>query len=1688
MFVGLALLSVTLVTTSSYAARAAGSAAVTRGVFRYTSTDFAAMHAAGFNAATDGGVQNNGDAEAAAAITGMVWVGAYNNLTCTQTMTDSAISALVQANVNAGHPGLRYEIGDEPTTNGCSAATTYAHMTQVVHGVDATAKTWVADDQFQIGNPVLQGVPMKGSVDILAFDVYPCQSGPCQYSAIDSAIQQIHAAQVTNWEFIIQDFSSGSWRWPAPAEIQAQFDHWRGQGASGYWVYAWDYQGQQVSAQPGNLAALQQINLQDPAVSPPHVMIVMMENHSYSAVIGNSQMPFINGLASANGLVSTNDLSHPSEPNYLGLTSGSIYDNPADLTPHVETYPGPNFTDELAAKGIGWHAYMEDMPVACDLTDQTGPGAYDVNHNPFMYYATVRNTPAQCNSVVPFTQLTADLSAGTAPPFLWVSPNSINDMENGTDAQGDNFIKTLVTQVQASSWWRAGSRIIVTWDEGSTSEQVLTLVVGSTHGTHADGGNEYGTLRGLEEAYGVGLLGHSADSNVGDILPLLTGGPAGPVSPISSSAQAYQRSAQDKVAYLHDGSLLIGYFDGTKGVVDQVTNPSTGPVTHPVQTISGDEVTLYTQAGSNSTDIWIQAGLELGGGGAPLEQIQHGTYDGSSFTWDSPTSIPGAVSPGRQDPSVTWTGKWLIASWWDDTNLSNSDNVFLNWTADKTGKTGWLPSAILLSNTGQNIVQVSIRHSAKLGATIAVYGGHSRVFTRTLLDSRADPSLANWTAESKVDPAYDDSEAGFGGPQIAIDENSGKIHVFRAVVNSGGPSWDGVTYWLGTPDAVPMVTGTVTWNPRLVIDAAATSSDPPDIAGAVDTSGKVYVFWTTAVTSGAIKYVTLVSPYTSASAEVTLASVGTQPRYPHVPAQAPLSRGYVPVVYQSGSSSLYSIVLDTTIAAAGGDTTPPTTPTGLSATATSAPQVNLSWNASTDNVGVSGYTVYRGGTALATVSGSTLAYVDKSVLGSSTYSYTVDAFDAAGNHSPQSAPVSVTTPDTTPPSVPAGVSAVAVSVSEIDVSWSASNDNVGVTGYTVYRNGTLLATVGAAVTSWHDTTVSPSTTYSYTIDAFDAAGNHSAQSPPAAATTPAVPDTTPPSVPAGVAAKVGPVGEVDVSWGASIDNVGVTGYTVYRDGVALGTVSGATLAYADKSVLGSTTYGYTVDAFDAAGNHSAQSAPTAAVTTPDWTPPTTPTGLTARVISGGEIDLSWTASADNVAVTGYTVYRNGVAIATTTAGTQAYADTGVGQGFTYTYKVDAFDAAGNHSSQSAPVSATTPDDLPPTVPGNLTAAAASPTSVVVSWSASTDNVAVAGYDVIRDGIQLVTLGPGAFTYGDIVAAGSTHAYTVDAFDAAGNHSGSPQAISVTTPTADTTPPTVPTGLTATANGSTQVGLGWNAATDNVAVTGYTIYRNGTLLATVGGSVLAYSDTTVGLATDYTYTVDAFDAAGNHSAQSAPAPVHVPGKPKFVQASVVTTGSRVTRMTMTFGPVAKGDLLVGWFAQYDSTGQVMVSDNVNGAWTRSASTTWRGSPTAPGDIALYYFANSVAATGGLTITISATKATYLQASASEYSGVAAVNPLNQVVVAKGTSTSADSGLTAAVPSGELVFGAMTATNGAGTLTAGTSQGAAYVKRGQSSGGTQGEEDIVVGAAGQQHAGFTFTKSVPWFTVCAVFKPA
>jgi chitodextrinase len=368
-------------------------------------------------------------------------------------------------------------------------------------------------------------------------------------------------------------------------------------------------------------------------------------------------------------------------------------------------------------------------------------------------------------------------------------------------------------------------------------------------------------------------------------------------------------------------------------------------------------------------------------------------------------------------------------------------------------------------------------------------------------------------------------------------------------------------------------------------------------------------------------------------------------------------------------------------------------------------------------------------------------------------------------------------------------------------------------------------------------------------------------------------DTVPPTTPTNVAASAVSPGEVDLSWTASTDNFGVAGYRIYRNGAVVG--FSATTAYADTSVQPSTTYSYYTIAYDAGGNTSTASNTVGVTTpaTPDTVPPSPPSGVTATAHSPTEVDLTWTASTDNVGVAGYRIYRDGVLVAS--SATTTYADTGVQPSTSYSYYTIAYDAAGNTSTASNTVSVTSgaPDATPPSPPSGLVANVASATEVDLGWTASTDNVGVAGYRIYRNGTLVGTSATNAYADRGVQPATNYSYYTI-AYDAAGNSSTASNTASATTPaTPDTTSPSTPSGVAAVAPSSTEVDVSWTASTDNVGVAGYRIYRNGAL---VGSSATnAYADTGVQPATSYSYYTIAYDAAGNSSAASNTATITTP---------------------------------------------------------------------------------------------------------------------------------------------------------------------------------------------------------------------
>ena len=204
-----------------------------------------------------------------------------------------------------------------------------------------------------------------------------------------------------------------------------------------------------------------------------HVIWIWMENHSYNTIIGSSQAPYINSVASECGLATNyHNISHPSLPNYMAGTSGLAYKGIAKFDSDCNPVPGcVTSAKSIFGQGETWKAYEETMPSNCDKSNS---GNYAVRHNPPPYYTSLKGCATKD---VPFTQLATDLAAGKLPAFSFITPNLIDDMHNGTVADGDNWLSANLPTILNSPEYTSGSTaVFITWDEGEggTSNKCAT--------------------------------------------------------------------------------------------------------------------------------------------------------------------------------------------------------------------------------------------------------------------------------------------------------------------------------------------------------------------------------------------------------------------------------------------------------------------------------------------------------------------------------------------------------------------------------------------------------------------------------------------------------------------------------------------------------------------------------------------------------------------------------------------------------------------------------------------------------------------------------------------------------------------------------------------------------------------------------------------------------------------------------------------------------------------------------------------------------------------------------------------------------------------------------------------------------------------------------------------------------------
>ncbi|MEI7671354.1 MAG: hypothetical protein WCK00_04500, partial [Deltaproteobacteria bacterium] len=470
----------------------------------------------------------------------------------------------------------------------------------------------------------------------------------------------------------------------------------------------------------------------------------------------------------------------------------------------------------------------------------------------------------------------------------------------------------------------------------------------------------------------------------------------------------------------------------------------------------------------------------------------------------------------------------------------------------------------------------------------------------------------------------------------------------------------------------------------------------------------------------------------------------------------------------------------------------PDTPTGFTASILSSTQINLAWSASS---GATGYNIFGGdGAKLKSVTTPSASFAGLNT--NTQYCYKISAYDVSGNESGQSGQLCATT-NVPGPSAPTGVSVTPVSLSQINVSWTAT---AGATSYTIYKGGVLLKSVTTTTAS--DTGLLANSAYCYTVSASDAAGNESAQSSQFCVTTNIPTPPTPTNlVPTPVLNN-----QMDLSWNVS---AGATGYKIYRDGVYLKSVT--TNSLSDQNLTASTRYCYAVSAYDAASNDSAQSAPACATT--DVAGPGTPVNFKVQPLTSTTVQLAWTVPV--TAVKSYNIYQNGALAASVNA---KPTDPGVinviglAPNTQYCYRISALDDSGKESVLTGQLCGTTymPPPADPIAPA---AAAITTAQITLSWTPSSG---AAGYKIYRSDGQVFSATTASFTNNGVAAA-TNYCYQISAVDASGSESG--KSIQVCADTGLTVPV-----LTATVVSSTQIDLSWSVATG--ATGGYKVYKNG----------------------------------------------------------------------------------------------------------------------------------------------------------------------------------------------------------------------------------------------------------------------
>ena len=596
------------------------------------------------------------------------------------------------------------------------------------------------------------------------------------------------------------------------------------------------------------------------------------------------------------------------------------------------------------------------------------------------------------------------------------------------------------------------------------------------------------------------------------------------------------------------------------------------------------------------------------------------------------------------------------------------------------------------------------------------------------------------------------------------------------------------------------------------------------------------------------------------------------------------------------------------------DATPPSVPTNLAGTA-GVIGANISWTASTDNVGVAGYDVYRctppaAGQPCAGVwlaNSTATSFVDTSLTSNTLYNYQVQAFDLGNNLSPLSTTLSLQTFRTAADSA-TGLVATAISPKEIDLSWSPPSDTTGLNKYLIF-SGTSASSLQQLVvapstsTTYKNVTLVAGTTYYYGVVAVEQ-GIDAAMSPLAWATT--LPLPNPPSSVTGAPNTT----KIALSWQENLQPGGlpISFYQVYEGttpGQLTKVATTTAASYTAQSLTANTTYYFEIMAVDSRYDDSVPSDQISVTTLPL---PAAPVNVAPTANSGTKVTVTWSENipANGLPIQSYTIFRGTSPTGLTQETVRSappFIDTGLSAGTTYYYAIEATDSSHDVSPMSALAQVTTLS--PPAAPVNVVATANSETKVTVTWS---ENIPPGGlpiqtYTIFR-GTSPTSLTQetvrSASPFVDAAASPNTiYYYAIEATDTGQDVSPMSAPAQVSTPAT----PAAPVNVGATATSGTGVTVTWseNIPANGLPIKYYNVLRGTSptgLSQVATRSASPFVDTGASPNTTYYYAAEAVDTGAGVSPMSAMAQVATPPMPA-APANLGAAANSGTQVTVTW---------------------------------------------------------------------------------------------------------------------------------------------------------------------------------------------